>query len=156
MFDQLANPTACALDAALQHARARLSREIDYLAAQSDTDFADGWAGMVAATEATFRQEESIMDLAGHAGLTAHIAQDARVLAALHHVTPRVEAGDIHLGREALAALAAIVSTHRYGVSIAAINVRRHALRSIVQPPQHAPKQPPPSSPGLYPDFADI
>lgn len=139
MVDQLANPLACALGAALQHTRARLARDIDYLAAQTDTGLAEGWTSMVAATEATFRQEEAIMDLAGYAGLPAHIAQDARVLAALHHVTARVEAGDIGSGRAALAALAAIVATHRYGVGLAPINVRWHAPVGARKSSQHRP-----------------
>jgi hypothetical protein len=140
MFDQLADPTVCALSTALQHTRARLTRAISYLAAQPDSGFAEGWASMVAATEATFRQEETIMDLAGYAGLPAHIAQDARVLAALHHVTAPVEAGDTGIGRQALAALAAIVATHRYAVSSAAINVGRHAPAPARDASKHLPQ----------------
>jgi len=122
---------AQAIGKALQHTRKHLCSRIATLEAASDAAFAVGWDGLVAATEAAFRHEESVMELAAYAGLAAHRAENARTLSALHHATPAVEAGELALGRAALAALAAIVSAHRYGTFTApgCIQLRGHAAR---------------------------
>jgi len=111
--------TAPALGTALRHTRKQLFRQIDALAAQEDGPFAAGWNSVVAAAEAAFRHEEAIMELAHFAGLAAHRAENARTLGALHHVTILVEGGDTAVGRSMLAALGAIVTTHRYGIGMA-------------------------------------
>jgi hemerythrin len=121
---------AAALATALQHVRKHLCRQIDQLAAQPDADFAAGWTKLVAATEAAFRHEETVMELAHYPGLAIHRAENARILGALHHVTPRVDGGDSGVGRDALAALAAIVSSHRYGVIIAPVEPRLHGRKA--------------------------
>lgn len=126
MYSYLSNSGAPTLGAALQHTRKRLCRQIDYLAMQPDAAFPIGWPALVSVTEAAFRHEESIMELAGYAGLAAHRAENARILSALHHVTPRVEYGDVGIAREAVAALAAVVSTHRYAIGIAPIDLHLH------------------------------
>jgi len=119
---------APAIGAALQHTRRQLSRQIAQLAQQPDAAFASGWDAVVAATEAAFRHEESVMELARYAGLAAHRAENARTLGALHHVTPHIDGGDLAVGRAALAALATIVAAHRYGVASvpAAPHLRGH------------------------------
>lgn len=123
MHTHTAGNPAGALAAALQHTRTRLCHQIDALAAQPDATFIAGWTKLVAATEAAFRHEETLMELALYGGLAAHRAENARTLGALHHVTVYVDGGDICIGREALMALAAIVSSHRYGVGIAGVGI---------------------------------
>jgi hypothetical protein len=132
---QCHHPTgaATALATALQHVRKHLCRQIDQLAGQQDADFATGWTKLVAATEAAFRHEETVMELAHYPGLAIHRAENARILGALHHVTPRVDAGDSGVGRAALAALAAIVSSHRYGVIPAPVEPRLHGRKAARQ-----------------------
>lgn len=61
------------------------------------------------------------MEAAGYGGLQAHLADNALALCALHRVTPQVEAGDNDLGREALCALAAILSLHRFTADLALV-----------------------------------
>ena len=110
--------TAHAIGTALEHTRKQLCHQIDQLAARPDASFASGWSALVAAAEAAFRHEESIMELVAYAGLAAHREENARTLSALHHVTAQVEGGDTGSARAALGALAAIVSSHRYGVGV--------------------------------------
>jgi hypothetical protein len=123
MHHHPANMQAHAIGVALQHTRKSLCRQIDFLANQPDPSFAAGWLKMMAMTEAAFRHEETIMELTGYAGLAAHRAENARILGTLHHVSVRVECGDIQVGREAASALAAIVSAHRYAVGTAPIDL---------------------------------
>lgn len=119
---------AHAIGTALQHTRKQLCHQIDLLAARPDAAFASGWSALVAATEAAFRHEESVMELVAYAGLAAHRAENARTLSALHHVTAQVDGGDTGTGRAALDALAAIVASHRYSVGLAAaeLHLRGH------------------------------
>jgi hemerythrin len=123
MHTHIAAETSPAISAALRHTRKQLSQQIDQLAAQEDALFAAGWDGVVAAAEAAFRHEEAVLELAHFAGLTAHRADNARMLGALHHATCLVEAGDTAAGRATLAALGAIVATHRYGIGTAAVDL---------------------------------
>lgn len=122
---------AHAIGKALQHTRQHLCSRIDALAGASDAAFAAGWDGLVAATEAAFRHEESVMELVDYAGLAAHRAENALTLSALHHATPGVEAGVLEDARAALAALRAIVSSHRYGsfTAPAGGHLRGHGAR---------------------------
>ncbi|WP_332878485.1 hypothetical protein [Massilia sp. S19_KUP03_FR1] len=120
---------AHAIGTALQHSRKQLCHQIDQLAARPEASFASGWNALVAAAEAAFRHEESLMELMAYVGLAAHREENARTLSALHHVTPRVDGGDTGIGREALAALAVIVSSHRYSVGSAAdLHLRGHKV----------------------------
>lgn len=117
---------AHAVAAALQHTRRQLCHQIAQLAARPDPAFVTGWPGLVAAAEAAFRHEESIMAHLAYPGLAAHREENARTLSALHHVTPQIDGGDTAIGRAALDALAVIVSSHRYRIGIAAVEPQLH------------------------------
>ena len=108
-----------AVGAALAHVRKRLLVRLHELAAGSDGGFTSGWTAFVAEVEAGFWQEESIMETLRYPGLQAHRADNACTLRALHRITPQVEAGDAVLGRQALAALADILSLHRFTAGVA-------------------------------------
>jgi len=127
MHSHIADDAAHALGTALRHTHSQLCRQIDALAAQPEVSFAAGWTDLVAGTETAFREEECVMEQIGYAGLTAHRAENACILSALHHVSPRVDDGDHGIGREVLSALAAIISSHRCGVRmrpLAAVHLR--------------------------------
>ena len=122
-----ADEAAHALGTALRHTHTQLCRQIDALAAQPEASFAAGWTDLVAGTESAFRDEERVMEEVRYAGLAEHRAENACILSALHHVSPRVDDGDHGIGREVLSALAAIISSHRCGVRIrplAAVQLR--------------------------------
>ncbi|MDB5746284.1 MAG: hypothetical protein JWP72_1132 [Massilia sp.] len=108
-----------AVGAAMAHVRKRLLGRLHELAAGSDERFVSGWTALVAEVEAGFWQEESIMETLRYPGLPPHRADNACTLRALHHITPQVEAGDAALGRQALAALADILSLHRFTAGVA-------------------------------------
>jgi len=118
MHSHTAAEAAHALSTALRRTHKQLCRQINALAAQPETTFAAGWMHLVARTEAAFRDEERVMEQVGYAGLAEHRAENACILSALHHVSPRVDEGDHGIGREVSSALAAIVSSHRCGVRI--------------------------------------
>ena len=127
MHSLTADEAAHALGTALRHTHTQLCRQIDALAVQPEASFAAGWTDLVAGTETAFREEECVMEQVGYAGLAAHRAENACILSALHHVSPRVDDGDHGIGREVLSALAAIISSHRCGVRIrplAAVQLR--------------------------------
>jgi hypothetical protein len=108
-----------AVGAAMAHVRKRLTHRLHELAAGSDERFVADWTAFVAEVEAGFRQEEAIMETLRHPGLQPHRADNACTLRALHRITPQVEAGDTVLGRQALAALADILSLHRLTAGVA-------------------------------------
>lgn len=118
MHSLTADEAAHALGTALRHTHTQLCRQIDALAAQPEASFAAGWPDLVAGTETAFRDEERVMEQVRYAGLAEHRAENACILSALHHVSPRVDDGDHGIGREVLSALAAIISSHRCGVRI--------------------------------------
>ena len=109
------------IGSAMRHARKLLRARIAALAAAPDDEFIAGWPLLVAKVEAAFRHEETLMECSGHGNLQAHLADNALALCALHRVTPRIEAGDTALGREALAALDAILSLHRFTADLALV-----------------------------------
>jgi len=109
------------IGSAMRHARKLLRARIAALAAAPDDEFIAGWPLLVAQVEAAFRHEETLMECSGHGNLQAHLADNALALCALHRVTPRIEAGDTALGREALAALDAILSLHRFTADLALV-----------------------------------
>jgi hypothetical protein len=125
---------------ALRRARKRLYRRLLAVALQPDAMFACGWAGAVAASEAAFRQQELLMDLVNDPRLRQQRADNAHLLSALHHVTPCVESGDCTIGRQALRALALIVSAQRYRVRGPHVREPRHlrAARRTVAAPMRA------------------
>lgn len=116
---------------AMRHARKHLCSRITTLATAPREAFLAGWPLLVAEVEAAFRHEEALLEAAGHAGLQAHLADNALALCALHRITPRVEAGDTTLGREALAALEAILSLHRFTADLALVGARQRGRRSV-------------------------
>jgi hypothetical protein len=118
---QTLNSRARVVGAAMRHVRKRLCSRLRELAGASDARFTAEWVVLVAEVEAGFRQEESIMETLGYRGLQEHRADNACTLRALHRITPQVEAGQTILARQALAALADILSLHRFtaGVAIA-------------------------------------
>ena len=109
------------IGSAMRHARKLLCARIGQLAAAPDDAFIAGWPLLVAEVEAVFRHEETLMECSGHGNLQAHLADNALALCALHRVTPRIEAGDTALGREALGALDAILSLHRFTADLALV-----------------------------------
>ena len=119
MFHTHSHQHGRAVGAAMAHVRKRLLSRLHDLAASSDERFTAGWTTFVAEVEAGFRQEESIMETLRYPGLQPHRADNACTLCALHHITPQVEAGDAGLGRQALAALADILSLHRLTAGVA-------------------------------------
>ena len=119
MFSSHINNRGRAVGAAMAHVRKRLLNRAHELAAGSDEAFVSGWTTLVAEVEAGFRQEESIMETLRYRGLPPHRADNACTLRALHRITPQVEAGDAMLGRQALAALADILSLHRLTAGVA-------------------------------------
>ena len=127
MHSHTTDEAAHALATALRHTHTQLCRQIDALMAQPEASFAAGWTGLVAGAETAFRNEERVMEQVRYAGLAEHRAENACILSALHHVSPRVDDGDHGTGREVLSALAAIISSHRCGVRIrplAAVQMR--------------------------------
>ena len=109
------------IGSAMRHARKLLCARIARLAAAPDALFIAGWPLLVAEVEAAFRHEETLMECTGHGNLQAHLADNALALCALHRITPRIEAGDTALGREALGALDAILSLHRFTADLALV-----------------------------------
>jgi len=106
---------------AMRHARKQLCSRIAQLVVAPHEAFIAGWPLLVAEVEAVFRHEETLMEASGHGNLQAHLADNALALCALHRVTPRIEDGDTALGREALAALDAILSLHRFTADLAVV-----------------------------------
>jgi len=109
------------IGSAMRHTRKALCSRIARLAAAPHDAFIAGWPYLVAEVEAAFRHEETLMEASGHGNLQAHLADNALALCALHRVTPRIEAGDTALGREALGALDAILSLHRFTADLALV-----------------------------------
>lgn len=109
------------IGSAMRHARKGLRSRIALAVMAPHEAFIAGWPPLVAEVEAVFRHEETLMEASGHGNLQAHLADNALALCALHRITPRVEAGDTALGREALAALDAILSLHRFTADLALV-----------------------------------
>jgi hypothetical protein len=107
-FRHIAMPPKVAC-AALRHRRKLLLGRIGVLCAGSDANFAPRFPGLVAAVEAAFRHEEALLELVGDACLRPRRADHAVILCALHRTASQVERGDVVLGRQVLAALAALL-----------------------------------------------
>jgi hemerythrin len=106
----------------MREARACTSDRIERLARTPDERFADGFTALIAELEASFRDEEAAMEALNYPALRSHREQHARALAALHHAQPRVEGGDIGLGREALELLPKWLLLHRSTMDLALAN----------------------------------
>jgi hypothetical protein len=95
-------PAACL---ALHRGRKKLRARVAALRPLPDAEFRDQFTGMVAAVEAGFRHEEALLELLGDACLHPRLADHAVMLSALHRVAPKVESGDVDLGRQVAEAL---------------------------------------------------
>lgn len=102
----MAPAAACA---ALRHGRKALRARVAAAQAEPDAGFAQHFAGLVAAVEAGFRHEEALLEMLGDACLHPRRADHAVILSALHRTAPRVESGDVKLGRQVATALDAVL-----------------------------------------------
>lgn len=99
---------------ALAHARNGLMAQVRAAASEPDERFPTAFARVVAAIEAAFRHEETLMETIGFPGIREQRRDNALLLNALHHAAPRVEAGELGIGRDALAVLPDLLSLHRF------------------------------------------
>lgn len=99
---------------ALAHARSALLAKVQAAQREPDPDFPVAFTRLVAAIEAAFRHEETLMETIGFPGVREQRRDNALLLNALHHAAPRVEAGDIGIGREVVAVLPCLLSLHRF------------------------------------------
>ena len=113
----------------MNEARRAMSTRMERLAHTSDDQFADGFTALIADIEASFRDEESIMEALNYPALRSHREQHARALSALHHAQPQVEGGDIGLGREALELLPKWLLLHRSTMDLALASATRPPAR---------------------------
>ena len=95
--------------AALRHRRRLLRGRAGALCAATDADFIGHFPGFVAAVETGFRHEEVLLERLGDACLRPRRADHAVILRALHRTASQVERGDLVLGRQVVAALAALL-----------------------------------------------
>jgi hypothetical protein len=110
--------------AALRRARKLLFVRIHQLTSLPDAEFCAGFEPIVAAIEADLAHEEIIMETLAFDGLHGRLAENALLLASLHHIVTAVEAGDAALGRTALAAAADLLSLHRLTTDLALVLAR--------------------------------
>jgi hemerythrin-like metal-binding protein len=104
---------------------------MERLSHSADDQFADGFNELVASLETSFRDEEAAMEALNYPALRSHREQHARALSALHHAQPRIEGGDVALGREALELLPKWLLLHRSTMDLAlACNSRAPAGRA--------------------------
>jgi hemerythrin len=111
----------------MNEARRSIATEMERLSHTADDQFADGFTALIADLEASFRDEESIMEALNYPALRSHREQHARALSALHHAQPQVEGGDIGLGREALELLPKWLLMHRSTMDLALASATRPA-----------------------------
>lgn len=87
---------------AMDEAHKAFLDELAELLIAPDDGFATAFVALVAKIETDFQEEEALMEDIEYSGIRGHREQHARVLAALHHIVPRVMSGDLALGREAV------------------------------------------------------
>jgi hypothetical protein len=116
--------TARARSAVISIGRAGLSEQIERLSRATDPCFAAGYIALVATLELQLRAEEAALESLNSRALRSHQEQHARVLAALHQAEPQVEAGDLALGREALALLDQWLPLQRASMDVAMLIAR--------------------------------
>ncbi len=109
----------------MSDARREMAEQMERLARTPDDQFADGFNALIAELETRLRDEEAVMEALNYPALRSHREQHARALAALHHAQPRVEGGDIGLGREALQLLPKWLLLHRSTMDLALANTAR-------------------------------
>lgn len=117
------------LAATMKQARRAMSSQVERLMHTPDDQFADGFKHLIACLEASFRDEEAVMEALNYPALRSHREQHARALSALHHAQPQVEGGDIALGREALALLPKWLLLHRSTMDLALAAAAREPAR---------------------------
>ena len=98
----------------MAHARSGLLRQVRATAEAPDERFPEVFAHLVVAIEAAFRKEEILMETIGFPGVREQRRDNALLLNALHHAAPRIEAGELGIGREVVAALPCLLSLHRF------------------------------------------
>lgn len=91
-------------------ARVQLCVRLQRAAALPAPAFQRGFAAIVAHVETGLRQEEAMMEALDDARLHGRRAEHAVLLCALHRVLPRVERGEVELGRQVLRALADLLA----------------------------------------------
>jgi hypothetical protein len=99
---------------AMAHARNTLLVQVRAAARVPEAGFASAFVHLVAAIEAAFRKEEILMEAIGFPGVREQRRDNALLLNALHHAAPRIEAGELEIGREVLAVLPELLSLHRF------------------------------------------
>jgi hemerythrin len=117
----------------MNEARRSIATKMERLSHTADDQFADGFTALIADLEASFRDEESVMEALNYPALRSHREQHARALSALHHAQPQVEGGDVGLGREALELLPKWLLMHRSTMDL--------ALASATRPPAGRPRR---------------
>jgi hemerythrin len=105
--------------AAVSVERARLSQQVEQLSRATDEYFAASYIELVSCLERQLRKEEAVMESINSRALRSHQEQNARVLSALHQAEPRVEEGNVTLGREALALLDQWLLAHHAHMDLA-------------------------------------
>ncbi len=98
----------------MAHARNSLLVQVRAAGRAPDAAFPAAFGRLVAAIEAAFRKEEIQMEAIGFPGVREQRRDNALLLNALHHAAPRVDAGDLDVGREVVAALPCLLSLHRF------------------------------------------
>jgi len=94
--------------------RTALQRQVQAAASAPDDGFVAAFTHLVAAIDAALRKEELLMETIGFDGVHEQRRDNALLLSALHHAAPRVEAGEIGVGREVVDALPGLLSLHRF------------------------------------------
>jgi hemerythrin-like metal-binding protein len=126
----------------MNQARCNISEHMERLSHTPDDQFSDGFTELIACLESNLRDEELVMEALNFPALRSHREQHARALSALHHTQPKVEGGDIALGREALELLPKWLLMHRSTMDLAlaaatrpsVARARRHAATSFAAP----------------------
>jgi hemerythrin len=109
----------------MSESRSAMAQRMERLARTPDNQFAEGFNDLIAKFETCLRDEEAVMEALNYPALRSHREQHARALSALHHAQPRVEGGDIGLGREALQLLPKWLLLHRSTMDLALASATR-------------------------------
>lgn len=89
------------LTGTLYGGRDALAVELEQMPNIPDECFASSFAELIDLVEQGFRNQEETLEALHYPALHICLEQHARALGALHQAAPRVEAGDIPLGRQA-------------------------------------------------------
>lgn len=99
---------------AMTLARNRVLARVRDTAYEPDEHFPGAFMDLVDAVECAFRNEETLMESAGHPALRNQRQDNASLLSALHHAASQVEGGKLTVGREVMTALPDLLSLHRF------------------------------------------